>query len=193
MAIEDGQGTQGPVQGQPAQARDGLGPAGAARRRFAGGGAAGVLLTLASQPGMAANICTSPSGSLSGGLQSHQVKAQRCEGRSPGYWKNWPWPAGVAQNALFSKVYPCVGRNRDTYGKTTCFAILSHQAFDEANLGMHLMASYLNAIDGRTSFLTVPMLQKMWGDWQASGYYSPAPNVRWNAADIVIYLSGTMG
>lgn len=192
MAIEDGQGAREAGQGQPAQARDRLDPAGAARRRFAKGGATGVLLTLASQPGMAADICASPSGSLSGGLQSRRPRAQSCDGRSPGYWKSHTWPAGISRDALFSKVYPCVGRNRDTYGKVTCLAILSHQEFDKGNLGMHMMAGYLNAADGRTSFLTAQLLQKIWSDWQEKGYYSPNPNVHWNAADIVIYLSGTM-
>jgi hypothetical protein len=79
------------------KAQDALTAKGAARRRFtrAGLGASGVLLTLASQPGMAQTICTTPSGSLSGGLHSRLPPNNICQGVSPGYWKthtSWPAP-----------------------------------------------------------------------------------------------------
>ncbi len=179
---------QGPEQGQ-------LGGAGASRRRFtrAGLGATGVLLTLNSQPGLAADlVCTAPSNALSGGLQSRQPQAGRCDGRSPGFWKNHDWPPGVEREWSFDRVYPCIGTYRETYGEVSCYDILKHKKFDTANLGMHLMASYLNAMDGRTPFLPVDTLLEMWNQWQMRGYYTPAPDVQWNAADIVIYLQGTM-
>ena len=86
------------------KAQDALSAKGASRRRFtrAGLGASGVLLTLASQPGMAQTICTTPSGSLSGGLQSRSPGAVVCQGLSPGFWKGdqHNWPAGYTRDSL---------------------------------------------------------------------------------------------
>lgn len=168
---------------------------GLARRRFTrtGLGAAGVLMTLASTPGMATDVCTSPSGSLSGGLQSHHGNAVACAGLSSGYWKNHAdWPAGCQPNTPFGQVFTVDAAHASTYGAVSCGDILSHQPFDESNLGMHLVAAWLNALAGLTSFLTTDDLRRIWNEWQAKGYYNPVPSVRWNAASIVIYLSGTM-
>lgn len=86
-----------PEQGQPA--------VNAGRRRFARAGAAApvVLGTLASQPVLATGGgATKPpyhctiSGQMSGNL-SRKPDSTDCKtvGRSPGYWKNHAWPAGV--------------------------------------------------------------------------------------------------
>lgn len=168
---------------------------GRVRRRFtrAGLGATGVLMTLASQPGMATDVCTTPSGSLSGGLQSHNPRAVICEGQSPGYWKNHTgWPVGCQPDTPFGQLFAVDAAHAATYGAVNCGAILAHQGFDESNLGMHLVAAYLNALAGLTSFLGTDELQRIWNEWQAKGYFSPAPSVQWNAASIVVYLSGTM-
>ena len=63
---------------------------GAARRRFtrAGAAASGVLLTLHSQPGMAATICAGPSGFQSGLISARPNDPGTCAGVSPGAWKN---------------------------------------------------------------------------------------------------------
>ncbi|MBC7453892.1 MAG: hypothetical protein H7335_09330 [Massilia sp.] len=166
------------------------------RRQFAKGiiGTSGVLLTLASQPGMAATLCRSPSGSLSGGLQSHGPVVA-CAGRSPNFYKeNAGWPSPCTPGTTFSSVFPCAGLTKDTYGasSTTLGLILDHQDFDTANLGMHLVATYLNILSGRIDFLTLSQVQSIWYDWQTYGYYSPTAGVQWRASDIVIYLSGTM-
>ncbi len=168
---------------------------GRSRRRFTrtGLGAAGVLMTLASQPGMATDMCTSPSGTLSGGLQSHHGRGYACAGRSPGYWKNHGgWPAGCQPATPFSQVFTVDAGHAATYGAVTCGDILSHQKFDDANLGMHLVAAWINALSGLTPFLTTDELQRIWNEWQARGYFNPVPSVQWNAASIVVYLSGTM-
>lgn len=175
----------------------GMSAKGLARRRFgkAGAGASGVLLTLVSQPGMAAEICKAPSGSLSGGLKSHTGPAVACSGLSPGYWKNHSgWPSGAETTTLFSSVFYCAGLNKNTYGSTTTTLgmILEHQSFDTSNLGMHMCATYLNIQSGRIGFLTVPQLTQIWYDWQQYGYYSPTAGVKWDAARIVTYLTGTM-
>jgi hypothetical protein len=170
---------------------------GLARRRFgkAGIGASGVLLTLVSQPGMASGVCKAPSGSLSGGLISHKGPAVACTGKSPGYWKNHSsWPSSCSTSAKFNSVFYCAGLNQNSYGaaKTTLKLILSHQSFDSSNLGMHMCATYLNIQSGRIGFLTVAELQKIWYDWQRYGYYAPTAGVKWNAAQIVMYLTTTM-
>lgn len=161
----------------------------ARRRRFT----AGVLFTLASQPGMATDICTSPSGSLSGGLQSHHGPAPACAGVGPGYWKNHrDWPAGITPETRFGQLFAVGPQYANTYGAASCLGLLTHQPFDRANLGMHLVASYLNILSGRISFMTTDTLQTIWNQWQAHGYYMPADGVRWSEAGIVLYLAGTM-
>jgi hypothetical protein len=168
--------------------------AGASRRRFAkaGLGVSGVILTLVSQPGMAQSVCASPSGSLSGGLQSH-APAVVCKGLSPGYWKsNFPaQPQGLATPLTFGSIFPCDKFHAD-YAKTSLEAMLSHQDFDKNNVGMHLVAAYLNVQHGKSSFLTVPALQTIWSEYQSSGAYRPTATVSWSGFDIVVYLSGTM-
>lgn len=70
---------------------------GAARRRFtrAGAAASGVLVTLHSQPGMAAVVCAGPSGFQSGLVSARPNDPGACAGKSPGAWKNTdPAPGG---------------------------------------------------------------------------------------------------
>ena len=69
--------------------------------------------------------------------------------------------------------------------------LLSHQDFDTNNLGMHLVATYLNAMEGLTPFLTIERIVSMFTEWQATGYFSPTAGVTWNAAQIVDYLQQT--
>lgn len=76
---------------------------GTARRRFtrAGAAASGVLLTLHSQPGMALDICSTPSGYQSGLVSARPNDPGTCAGRSPGYWKNTdPAPIDNGNNLL---------------------------------------------------------------------------------------------
>lgn len=195
MAIEDRQDGEAGAHGVPPQAPAHMSALGTSRRRFAkaGIGATGVLLTLNSQPGMACDICTSPSGSLSGGLKSHHGPPQVCSGRSPGYWKNnSSWPSACRTWTKFGLIFSCNLKNSKNYGATACLTMLSHQTFDESNLAMHLVAAYLNVLSGRSPFQSIEMLRNIWTEWQATGYYKPSATVKWNSAQIVIYLSGTM-
>jgi hypothetical protein len=172
------------------------------RRRFASAGvkASGVILTLVSTPGMA-SVCKSPSGSLSGNLQSsHGNQTVACSGLSPGYWKNWPdqWPPSCYPSAtdqhkatLFASVFP--------YGTTTLYQtgtmmdvlISNDPAQDPYNLGAHLVAAYLNVKSNKINFFTVTVLKNMWHDLLTYGYYSPAAGVKWYAYDIAQYLQST--
>ena len=181
-----------PIEEPAADPAPPLSAGGAARRRFARAGTSGVLLTLASRPGMAIDICTTPSGSLSGGLKSHAPVSLVCNGVSPGYWKTHSsWPAPVTTATKFGSLFSC-DSSHVNYKNCTMGTILTHQTWDRANLGMHLAAAYLNAIAGRTSFLTVAMLRTMWTEWQTNGYYSPTAGKRWDDSQIVAYLTGTM-
>lgn len=178
-----------------AEAARGLSPTGASRRRLAGLGASGVLLTLASNGAMATMVCKSPSGAMSGNLVASRAPATfACEGRSPGYWKNHPraWAAtGVEQESQFNRLFSCAGRPE--FNAVTCLNILSHQSFDANNLAMHMMATYLNVASGNISFLSLETVTSMWTEWVRSGSYQPSANAKaWNAADIVIYLRSTM-
>lgn len=170
-----------------------LSPQGQSRRRFtrAGAVASGVLLTLHGQPGMAAEVCTTASGSLSGGLQSFRGAKPTCAGRSPGYWKNSSWPGGCDKSMPFSRVFACDARNYKSYGSVTLSAILIPKSFDKHGIGRHLVACWLNVKGGLSTFQTERQLQAIWNEFQASGYYTPTAGVRWDGARIAEYLQST--
>ncbi|HEY8100300.1 MAG TPA: hypothetical protein VIF82_06070 [Burkholderiaceae bacterium] len=159
------------------------------RRRFTKSGLAvsGVLVTLASRPVLGSDVCKSPSGFLSGNLSTHGA-APVCAGRSPGYWRNnLSWPINI--NTKFSNVFSCTIHS--PYASIKMLDLLTPQNFDTYNLGMHLVAAYLNAVSGWTPFLTVETIKSMFTEWQAQGYFSPTANVHWSATQIVDYLTQT--
>ena len=180
---------------QPARApaAPSMTPRGAARRRLtkAGLGAASVLWSLDSRATMKPMICVSASAALSGGLSSSYVNQPvECSGRSPGYWKNHDgWPC--ASNTPFNDVFGCSGANSNTYGKKTLQQIVSGCDFDRYNLGCHLVATYLNVLSERISFLSVQTLQNIWTQLQSKGYYEPAKGVFWGVEQTKRYLEAT--
>lgn len=196
--------TQPPVDGassdQPGQAPSdaGLSSAGASRRRFATRvGGTGVILTLVSQPGMAAGptMCKSGSGSMSKGITSRVTTPPLvCAGLSPGFWRkrDRPWPRGVDKTAPFGAVFP----NGFTEYQRTQGTLLSimwnnDNTKDPFNLGMQLVATYLNILDHKISFLTVDSLKLMWHDLVYYGYYSPSAGIKWYPVDVKNYLEKT--
>ncbi|MBZ2206116.1 hypothetical protein [Massilia soli] len=166
---------------------------GAARRRFAraGVGASAALVTISSKAGMAVDICTAPSGSLSGGLQSQKPgEVIACEGRSPGYWKNHAgWPTDRAMT--FGTIFSCSTSSK--YHACTLADMLVPKRWDRNGIGRHMVATYLNIMSGKIGFLTVPALQEIWNDISRRGVYNPTAGVNWYAQDVVDYLQGTMG
>lgn len=168
--------------------------AGESRRRFAKAGlaASGVILSVASTPGMACEICASPSGSLSGGLQSHHGAAPVCNGKPPSYWHTCTsWPAGCTGSTLYRSCFH-VTSSHSQYYPPSCQTVLNPQEFnDSTGLGPCLVAAYLNAHAGLTSYLTPTMVQSIFQEWQTTGYYTPSAGVRWDTAQIVAYLQGT--
>jgi hypothetical protein len=190
----------------PAARADGA-PASPGRRRFtrAGLGASGVILTLASDPALATTatpfMCRSPSGSLSGGLQSqHGTQTVTCNGLSPGYWINHPedWPASIypvstrQHNAtMYASMFPF--GSTTLYKTGTMMGVLTSNdsGQDPYNLGMHLVAAYLNVRSGKINYLTVNVLKTMWHDLVTYGYYAPMAGTKWYGEDIKNYLQST--
>ena len=175
-----------------------LSASGLSRRGFAklGAGAGGVLLTLASQPGMAQTVCASPSQSLSKWKSTHSTQTLQCSGVSPGYWvqsfHSWPGTFETNRATLtFGYMFDCTGRAdyRDILVQT----LLSPQDFDTHNIGRHFAATYLNIVSGRISFLSIDGARAMWREWLTTGYYKPTAGVKWDATQIVSYLKSTMG
>jgi hypothetical protein len=182
---------------------------GAARRRLARiGMGAGVLATLESKSAMASMVCRSASGSLSNGLAAshYGTKAPVCSGYSPGYWKQsqHDWP--VSRDLMFASVFYAVGSgtacpvrassydNGTWYNPGSYFCaklddLLNPQDFDKSNVGMHLVAAYLNLQAKRIDFIELADLQTMWSELQTTGRYSPTAGVYWDYAQVANYLS----
>ncbi|TFW19430.1 hypothetical protein E4L96_11775 [Massilia arenosa] len=186
--------------------QDGLDRAGAARRRFAkaGLGASGVLMTLASQPGMATElVCRAPSGYLSGKLTSQKIDNLVCVGRSPGYWKNCAsssWPANCTKATRFKDIFYCGGgytkvpyASKFLLNTTTCGLLLDPQTWDVNKVANHIIAAYLNARTGKTSFLTADQVRAIWKEYWMTGVYKVNATVTWNGAQLVDYLTRTQG
>lgn len=165
-------------------------PIDASRRNFAKSslGVSGVILTLTSRPVLGNVVCKSPSGFLSGNASTHGTPSI-CQGRSPGYWKNHlgNWP--ISPETQFSKVF--LTTPSSVYAKYSFIQLLSHKDDDKHNLGMHLVAAYLNALSGWTPFLTEETIKTIYAEWQSTGTFSPTATVQWAAPDIVYYLKAT--
>lgn len=165
----------------------------ASRRRFGKSSlaASGIILTLSSRPVLGAVTCQSPSGFLSGNVSPGHGPNAVCNGVSPGYWKNHAgWPILNRDTARFDSVFSC--NYGSPYIGVTMLTLLDPQSFDRHNLGMHLVAAYLNAMDGRTPFLTVERILSIFSEWQSGAGFTPlAGAAPWNAEAIVNYLKAT--
>lgn len=185
-----------PVEHVPA----GITAKGAARRRFARAGmgaSGGVILTLASQPAMAALVCTSPSGACSGNLSKHN-NSVACEGVSPGYWKTHhsEWKGALTNgDSPYHLTFPTTSRCSvlDAY---TCFDIVDPtkvaNGADPDNVAMHIMATLLNVRSNRIGFLTESQVMAIWNSFAATSTYKPTSTVTWNGYQIAAYLKSTM-
>ncbi|NHZ43617.1 hypothetical protein [Massilia aquatica] len=203
--------------GEPAAPPASLSASGNARRRFtrAGLGASGVLMTLASQPGMAATVCASPSGSLSNGLQSSHRPDNplTCGGSSPGFYANnlSGWPSNPAPTRKFKDVFT-VNASQAMLGELTLAEVFKtsgnknggkggkgpfkSEDLDPHNVASHVLAAYLNIQSKRSTVLTETQLRAIWHEYQFNGggkvgYYSPTAGVKWYGDDIVAYLKTT--
>lgn len=168
-----------------------MSPRGAARRRLtkAGLGAAGVLWSAQSHATLKPVICASASAAMSGGLETDAGDTS-CLGRSPGYWKNHEgWPC--SRKRLFSAVFTCSDKIHVKYSSATLEDLVKGEKFDQYNIGMHLVATYLNVETGKINFLSVKTLIQMWNELQAMGVYQPAKGVYWNFEETKRYLEAT--
>ncbi|MRV76448.1 hypothetical protein GJ700_32530 [Duganella sp. FT92W] len=179
---------------------------GAARRRFtkAGALAAGAVLTLKSQPGMAANssgcVFATPSAAGSFAInRSHGPKVGYCNAVSPGYWKEHPteWPkqpwatTKSMTECYFQKIFP-VGRTSQFYNQKL-ITVIGWGGGDIQDVARHLIAAYLNAMKGYTSpYLTTAKVQEIWTGYNSAGGYKPAGKV-WSSSDVSNYIKGTWG
>ncbi len=181
------------AQAAPPPVEASLSQHGLSRRRFtrAGAAASGVLLTLHSAPGMAAEVCTTASGSLSGGLQSFRGPKPVCSGRSSGYWKTHSWPGGCDKTMAYAKVFACDAKSFKSYGSVSLHAILTPKSFDKHGVGRHLVACWLNVKAGLSTFQTEVELKRIWNEYNTKGYYTPTAGVRWDGARIAEYLEST--
>ena len=186
-----------------------LDPKGIARRRFAraGAGATGVILTLHSQPGMAAfskTMCKSPSGYMSMAPGASAKPQMSCSAnRSHGYWKThpnaWRTSAGMDPNAKFSSFFLCSGSYAGLANVTMMQVIdptRAIKAIDRNNVAMQCVAALLNARAARTSGIPSVLPEdnviQMWTQFVTKGVYSPGAGLTpWSGADIAAYLEST--
>ena len=186
---------------------------GAARRRFTrmGAGATGVILTLHSQPGMAAKgiagnngMCATPSGFMSMPTNASRSPQDSCAyNRSHGYWKNhpeaWKTRAGIDHNAKFGKVFPATGRYAGL-ADMTLMEVLDPsdavKAIDHNNVAMQTVAALLNARAARyagvPSILPEESVMEIWNEVAVNGYYTPRTGgFIWSGEQTAQYLEST--
>lgn len=201
MANENQQNEQ--VQ-QPLASADSalLGARGASRRRFAraGAGATGVLMTLASQPGMACSISRSPSGYQSV-MTSKTISSAKPRAVVSAGWPPSRWYAnlGTWKTTKFGTAFSCANTEISNATAEMLLSLYKDNSTpavtvtESSKLAMWLVAAYLNVQYQKSTFLTVEILQGIWNEFQRNKSYTPTAGVKpWTYADIIVYLSGTM-
>lgn len=184
---------------------------GAARRRFtrAGVGAAGVILTLHSQPGMAAEqvlTCATPSGFMSIKTASHNPQNSCSNNRSHGHWKNngsaWISSAGTNPDAKFGDVLAARGDYAGLANYTLMQVLVRPKEaneikeIDRNNVAMQIVTALLNARSsarsGIPSVLPEDKVVAMWDEFTLTGGYKPTGSATpWTGAEIAGYLETT--
>lgn len=183
------------------QVPPGLSAQGAARRRFgrAGLGASGVIMTLASAPGMATTVCRPPSGFLSGTWGSSHPNAPSCYGATPADWsaataQRWIASGRTDPSRNFISVFECTG-NTSALKDFTLLEIVSGNSgtADQNEVAKYIIAALLNARAGTTPVLDEAKVFQIWNEYNQQLSYTPnAGAVAWDGADIVKYLKSTM-
>lgn len=186
-----------------------LPPAGMSRRRFAGLGASGVILTLASQPAMANSVmCTSLSAAGSV-VHSQSTAVIVCNGLSPGFYhkpENWAG-TGIDPNGMFKDYFSTSGVGRLLIPYTLLkvvngdFAITSAKGVvtnpttdpDQYNVARHVIATWLNVLSHRVSFFTVESVMSMWSEYASTSHYLPTAGAApWDGTTLVDHLKERM-
>lgn len=169
-----------------------LSPQGAARRRMAGLGVSGVLMTVASSSAMADVVCKSPSGALSGDLNSNSPK-QTCAGQSPTWWSTHTsmFPKGITAKTRFGDIFP----THDPVGNMTVMKVLEMRG----NTGRDgvpalMLATYLNvnANPPMITFITPQAVKDMWANYNRNYMFRPGNGTQsWDSAQFADYLAST--
>ena len=183
---------------------------GAARRRFtrAGTGAAGVILTLHSQPGMATygnygGICASPSGFMSIKTASHNPQNSCSYNRSFIYWrdnaKSWYGRCGTRPDTRFVDVLS----PRGAYAGLKDFTLLQIvqqtkevRAIDRSFVALQVVTALLNARAsqkaGIPSVLPEDQVVAIWDEFSLKGSYKPSGSAKpWSGLQVAAYLQTT--
>lgn len=179
----------------------GMSPQGAARRRFAraGLGASGVIMTLASAPGMATTVCRPPSGFLSGTWGSSHPNAPSCFGATPADWSATPQERWIAYGRTdptkkFNFVFECTA-NTSALKNLTLLEIVSGNGgtADQNEVAKYIIAALLNARAGTTPVLDEAKVFQIWNEYNQKLSYTPNAGAKaWGGAEIVNYLKSTM-
>jgi hypothetical protein len=172
-----------------------LSNAGNARRRFAkraGLGSTGVLLTLASQTGIAGAMCKSPSRQTSvmaGGSAHANEPLVACSGIGPVAWTSaGVWPCSK-DNTKFGSIFPCSGT---TYADLLLKNLVSNTGTDQlSQFGRALTVTYLNVMSNRIGFLTTEDLVGMFQQINGNGQYVASPGQYWDIVKLTSYLTST--
>lgn len=173
----------------------GLTAKGASRRRIAGLGVGGVLMTVAGKHAMAGDLgCKSPSGALSGDLHTSHAPAMACEGgKSPQWWSTHRslLPSTINDKTLFRDIFP----TSKPVGNMTVYKVLE----GVGNKGQHqvpalMLATWFNVTvePKMINFLTKQAVSDMWANYDADGYYNHSgSSSRWDSFDFAAYLRNT--
>lgn len=181
---------------------------GAARRRFtqAGLGATGVILTLHSQPGMAAAdlaTCASPSGFMSIKTASHNPANSCSNNRSHGYWKthssSWRSRTGTSPDTPFTDVLAARGAYIGLKNYTLMDILNPSKEvkqIDRGNVAMQIVTALLNArassMAGIPSVLPEEKVVEIWDEYTIKGSYRPTGSATpWTGPQIAAYLETT--
>lgn len=171
-----------------------LTPSGAARRRIAGLGVSGVLMTVASTHAMAGDLaCKSPSGALSGDLHaSHAPKAECLGGESPQWWydnRNL-LPRKINKHTTFSEVL----HTSRKIGTETVYKVLQSKGKGKAAVPGLMLATFFNVtVEPKLiTFLTEQAVADMWANYDADETYNiPGSSQSMDSAAFAEYLGNT--
>lgn len=194
---------------------------GAARRRFAkaGVGASGVLMTLASTPGMACTTCVTTSGfhsiQIGSSLYGSAKAGVICQGVPGSTWASWAtvtgkWPAATPTTTCFNTIfkpassYCTIPATYDSKGKllvaahemTMLEAVSGAANGKDAGLAQLFAAVYLNCTCSpvRTNYIPIAKLKLMFTACATNGtfQYSTSSTATWNKSEILTYMNGTV-
>ncbi len=177
----------------------------AARRRLLKGGlaAAPVVLSVASRPVHAANVCVNPSGFISvSTFNSRHPGALACSSNGPSYWAglgsaSWPKVPGTTNSlgdATFISVFGSAATGMST--SATMRNVLNSGA--SSQFSRYCAAAYANSVKGVAGWpVTAIQAQSIWstirgGTKPANAVVYPAASLNWNEDKTLVWLQTLM-